>query len=144
MNQNTIQIEKLFLHKFAEFTNLVVSELNSLKDQLSDQLQKEASLNRTKENYKQAVIKVAGALYNSDLEFITGDFDQRKFIKLASEDPSYLARTFEKVCNAADVSLIGKPARVAAIKKQAAYDPVYAQAFGFSKNLNEEHLHWED
>lgn len=144
MSQDTIQIEKLFLHKFAEFTSLVVSELNSLKSQLTEQLQKEASLNQARESYKQTVIKVANALYNSDLEFITGDFDQRKFIKLACEDPSYLARTFEKVCNAADVSLIGKPARVAAIKKQAAYDPVYAQAFGFNKSLNEEGLIWQD
>lgn len=143
MSKETIEIEKIFLQKFAEFTSLVVSELNSLRSQVQSHLQKEASVESQQTKYKQAVNKVASALYNSDLEFITGDFDHRKFIKLASEDPSYLARTFEKVCNAADVSLIGKPARVAAIKKQAAYDPVYNRAFG-NKNLQDEVEDWDE
>lgn len=144
MSKETIEIEKIFLQKFAEFTSLVVAELNHLRSQVANNLQKEAGIANGKVQYKAAVSKVAAALYNSDLEFVTGDFDHRKFIKLASEDPTYLARTFEKVCNAADVSLIGKPARVAAMKKQASYDPVYASAFG-NKNLIEDGvLDWED
>lgn len=144
MSKDTIEIEKMFLQKFAEFTSLVVAEINSLRSQVSNQLQKEASVASKNANYKQAVTKVANALYNSDLEFVTGDFDHRKFIKLAMEDPTYLARTFEKVCNAADVSLIGKPARVAAIKKQAAYDPVYAHAFGVRSSIDDSILDWEE
>ena len=143
MSKDTIQIEKTFLQKFAQFTTLVLSELNNLRSQLNDKLQKEASSEDKKAAYRIAVNKVATALYNSDLDFVTGDFDHRQFCKKASEDPSYLARTFEKVCNAADVSLIGKPARVAAIKKQAAYDPVYAHAFGL-KNTDEDVFDWEE
>jgi hypothetical protein len=133
----TIQIETEFLTKFAEFTNLAISELNNLRTQVNAQMQKQAQDESVKENYRQAVLKVANALYNSDLEFITGDFDPRKFTKRALEDPSYLARTLEKVCNASDVFSIGTPARVAANKNIATYDPVYARAFGFSKHSND-------
>ncbi|NBQ68977.1 MAG: hypothetical protein EBU46_09160, partial [Nitrosomonadaceae bacterium] len=59
------------------------------------------------------------------------------FLKKAKEDVSYLARTLEKVCNAADIALIGKPARVAnKQQKEAEYDPVMAKAFGYSANAS--------
>ena len=144
MSKEIIEIERIFLQKFAEFTSLVVAEVNNLRAQVQSHLQKEASVETDKGQYKQAVTKVANALYNSDLDFITGDFDHRKFIKRASEDPSYLARTFEKVCNAADVSLIGRPARVAAIKKQASFDPVYARAFGQTNTIDDNIMDWGD
>jgi hypothetical protein len=144
MSKETIEIERIFLHKFAEFTSLVVSELESLRAQVQGHIQKEASTESSKIQYRQAVGKVANALYNSDLEFVTGDFDHRKFIKLATEDPSYLARVFEKVCNAADVSVMGRPARVAAMKKQAVYDPVYAHAFGNQQLIDDNIMDWED
>jgi len=144
MSKETIEIERIFLQKFAEFTSLVVAEVNNLRAQVQGYMQKEASADSDKDQYKQAVSKVATALYDSDLEFVTGDFDHRKFIKKAGEDPTYLARTFEKVCKAADVSLIGKPARVAAIKKQGAFDPVYARAFGLKQNLDSNIMDWED
>lgn len=143
MNKETIEIEKIFLQKFAEFTSLVVAELNHLRAQVNNNLQKEASTESNKAKYQQAVAKVATALYNSDLD-IAGDFDHRKFIKLANEDPTYLAKSFEKVCNAADVSLIGRPARVAAIKKQASFDPVYAHAFGNNQLIDDNIQDWEE
>ena len=142
MSKGMIEVDRGLLQKFAEFINLTVAELRSLRAQVNTHLQKEAN---DKQQYRQAVSKVASALYNSDLDFITGDFDHQKFIKLASEDPTYLARTFEKVCNAADVSLIGRPARVAAIKKQGNYsDPVYAHAFGLKQQPDESIMDWED
>lgn len=137
MSKNNIEIEKEFLLKFAEFTKLVVSELKGLREQNSFFMKKQASADSEQERYQASLIKVANALYNSDLEFVTGDFDRRKFIKRAMEDPSYLAKTLEKVCNAADVSLIGKPARVAAHNKVASYyDPVHARALGYDKGSN--------
>jgi beta-phosphoglucomutase-like phosphatase (HAD superfamily) len=132
MSEILIPVEKNLLIKFAEFTKLAINELRQLKAERKALLQKEASAEEQNEKYYEAVTKVANALYNSDLEFITGDFDRRKFIKRAIDDHTYLARTFEKVCNAADVALIGKPARVAANRKQAIYDPVYERAFGKS------------
>jgi len=144
MNKETIEIEKVFLQKFAEFTSIAIAEINSLRAEVKSKMQKEAGEDSNKIRYQVALKKVANALYNSDLDFITGDFDHRRFIKLASEDPSYLARMFEKVCNAADVSLIGRPARVAATRKQASYDPVYARAFGQQQLTDDGILDWED
>jgi len=144
MSKETIEVEKIFLQKFAQFTNLVLTELNNLREQVSEHLQKEASTESDKMKYKQAVSKVASALYNSDMDYLTGDFDQKKFLKQASADPTYLAKTFEKVCNAADVSVMGRPARVAAMKKQAVYDPVYAHAFGANQLVEENIVDWED
>lgn len=43
-----------------------------------------------------------------------------------------MVRTLEKVCEAADIAQIGKPARVAARPKEAEYDPVMEIAFGYS------------
>lgn len=143
MSKDTIEVDKLFLQKIAEFTNIVVSELNSLRQQLNNNLQKEAGIDQKKDKYRTAVQKVAKALYDSDLDFVTGDFDCRKFTKLAIEDPSYMAKMFEKVCNAADVSSIGKPARVASIKKNAEQDPVYARAFGY-KPEQDSLIDWDD
>jgi hypothetical protein len=50
------------------------------------------------------------------------------------EDPVFIVRTLEKVCEAADVAQIGKPARVAARPKEAEYDPVMAAAFGYDQS----------
>jgi hypothetical protein len=129
-----ILIDKELLVKFAEFTSAVMTELRDLRGKVEYHQTKVAQDCLETEQYQQAVIKVANALYDSDLDFVTGDFDRRKFIKKAMEDKTYLAKTLEKVCNAADVSLIGKPARVAANKKVASNDPVYARAFGYSSN----------
>ncbi len=140
MNNETINVDRLFLQKVAQFTSLMVAEVNNLKAQLNVQLTKKAQVD---ESYSNAVNKAAVALYNADLDFLTGDVDHQKFKKRASEDPTYLARTLEKVCNAADVTLIGRPARVAAMKKQAFHDPVYVRAFGFESEPNEQIGDWE-
>jgi HSP90 family molecular chaperone len=144
MNSKTVQIDTLFLQKIAEFTKLALSEIHNLRATVKEQLQKEASAEQSDAQYRQAVKKVASALYNSDLDFVTGDFDHQQFIKVATADPSYLAKTFEKICNASDVSSIGRPARVAAIKKQASYDPVYARAFGSNYLLDDSIMDTDD
>ncbi len=133
MSKELIEIDTIFLQKFAEFTNIVISELKNLREQLSTQMNKEASYDIQKERYRTSVTKIADALYDSDLDFIIGG-DRQKFIKRASDNPLFVAEAFGKVCEASGVSLIGRPARVAASKKVASYDPVYAKAFGFSPN----------
>lgn len=131
--KKTVQIETELLQKFAEFTTAVMRELADLRASKDYSLRKQAEQEEERERYLASVVKVADALHDSDFDFVTGDFNRQQFIKRAMQDPSYLARTLEKVCNAADVSLIGKPARVAATKSKAIIDPVYARAFGYSK-----------
>lgn len=138
-NKVVIEVEPAFLQKFAEFTKLALAELHRLRAQLSNQLQKEASENIKKAEYHNALVKVANVLNESDFDFVTGTYDSRTFIKKASEDPSYLAKVLMKVCEAADVSLIGKPARVATNRK-VANDPVYNRAFGIRSNYETELL----
>lgn len=142
---NKVLVDINFLHKIADFIKVSTSEIVRLQKVAEQSLQKEAADNETKSRYKQSVMKVATALYDSDFDFVTGDFDHRQFVKLAMEDPSYLARKFEQVCNAADVSLIGKPARVAAVTKHAELnDPVYTRAFGVQNRNIRDIVDWED
>jgi len=130
---NNITVDKLFLQKFAEFTKVVLSEIKSLRSQLSEQMNKTAEHDEQMASYHDSVAKIAEALYNSDFDFIIGS-DRKKFIKKAADNPELLATAFQKVCEASDVTLIGRPARVAAKKKIASYDPVYAKAFGLGTN----------
>lgn len=132
MNKS-IEVDSFFLQKFAEFTKVVLSELNSLRNQLNTQMKKEAQYDTSQEDYRNSVRKIADTLHNSDFDFIIGE-NRQKFIKRASDDPHYVAEAFEKVCEASGVSLIGRPARVAASRKVASYDPVYARAFGTNSN----------
>lgn len=129
----SIKVDKMFLQKFAEFTTLVLSELKTLRSQLSEKMAKEASHDEKQQDYYDSVVKIAAVLNSSDFDFVING-DRKKFIKNASANPNLLADVFEKVCEAADVTLIGRPARVAAVKKTASYDPVYARAFGLSHN----------
>lgn len=132
---------KLFLQKVAQFAKISVSTVDKLDDKISN-LEDSLLSYRKKEaqdNYKQvklesAIEKAAKALYESD--FLTDDAERRKFLKRAKEEPSYLVDVLIKVCNAADVALIGSPARVASKPKQAEYDPVAARAFGYSSSAN--------
>ena len=133
MSKKTIEVDTFFLQKFAEFTKVVLSELNSLRDKLNTQMKKEAQYDNSQEDYRESVMKIAEILHNSDYDFIIGD-SRQKFIKKASENPQYVAEAFGKVCEASGVSLIGRPARVAASRKVASYDPVYAKAFGVNSN----------
>ena len=129
MSKKTIEVDTLFLQKFAEFTKVVLTELNSLRQKVNTQMRKEAQYDSSQEEYRDSVKKIADVLHNSDFDFIIGE-GRQKFIKKASEDPHYVADAFEKVCEASGVSLIGRPARVAVSRKVASYDPVYARAFG--------------
>ena len=129
-----------FLQKVSEFIKVAVNESEMLTDKtaelearLLEYRKKEAAQQITSDRLDVALKKAADALYDAD--FITDDIERRNFLKKAKEDPSYLARTLEKVCNAADLALIGKPARVAnKQQKEAEYDPVMAKAFGYSSN----------
>lgn len=128
------QTDRIFLQKVAQFATIVIKELRDLRQQVKAGMQKEAAEQEDQFRYEVALKKAAKVLYDTD--FITDESERQKFLKLAAEDPSYVVGVLEKVCNAADVSLIGKPARVAANTK-AAHDPVYARAFGKTAGYNE-------
>lgn len=128
-----IKVDKLFLQKFAEFTKVVISELKNLRTQLDSQMSKTASHDEQLETYHNSVVKIANVLYETDFDFVLKG-DRKNFIKNASANPFLLAEAFGKVCEAADVTLIGRPARVAAKQKIASYDPVYARAFGLGNS----------
>lgn len=132
MNNDQITVTPAFLQKFAEFTKLVMNRISALEEQVSYHQLKQANDNSDHEQYVQSVIKVADALYDSDLEFVAGDFDRRKFIKRASNDTAFLAQTLVKVCQASDVASFGKPSKTTLAKKASYHDPVYARAFGYS------------
>lgn len=133
----------LFLNKVASFVKVAVVEIENLQDAAQEANRKEAEFHRKeaaeivkKETYRQSLKLAAKALYEAD--FITDDNERKKFLKKAEDDPSYLSKVIEKVCNAADVSLIGLPARVAArTEKQGEYyDPVRIKAFGLDDSNN--------
>lgn len=133
------QDDILFLQKFANFAKVSVSTLDRLEDKiasLEDSLlgyrKKEAQEDLKRIRLEATLEKAAKALYDAD--FITDASEKRKFLKLAKEDPAYLANIIEKICNAADVALIGSPARVASKPKKAEYDPVAARAFGWDNS----------
>lgn len=136
MKNNQISVDPVFLQKFAEFTKLVMNRISALEEQVSYHQLKQANVNTEQEKYVQSVIKVADALYDSDLEFVAGDFDRRKFIKRAVEDKSFLAQTLVKVCQASDVASFGKPSKTTITKKASYYDPVYARAFGYTSEAD--------
>lgn len=127
-------MNKVLLTKVAEFTKIALSELDDLQSTVEGYRIKAAAEDEKLAKYDHALKKAASALYNSD--FLTDEDERNKFLKLAKDDPSYLARVIEKVCNAADVALIGSPARVAQRNKQASveFDPVWARAFGGNSN----------
>ena len=117
------------LHKMAQFVKLAIDETEKLEDSVLELRKKEAAEELNKERYEYALRKAAEALYNTD--FLTDEHEKRAFLRKAAEDPVYVVKFLEKVCEAADVAPIGKPARVAAKPKEAEYDPVMARAFGW-------------
>jgi hypothetical protein len=124
-------INKL-LTQCSEFVKLALDSNISLQERLYYQVKQAAIHDLEKEKYRVALQKAADALYDSD--FLTDEHEKRMFLKKAMEDPVYIVRTLEKVCEAADVAQIGKPARVAARPKEAEYDPVMAAAFGYDSS----------
>jgi len=124
--------DTIFLTKVAEFIRLSIESNKALQDRVYTQQKQAAIKDLDKEKYKVALNKAADALYDSD--FLTDETEKRTFLRKAAEDPVYVVRTLEKVCEAADVAQIGRPARVAARPKEAEYDPVMEAAFGHSSN----------
>lgn len=130
MNISREQIT-LLLQKVASFANVAVEEVRGLEHKLHEQ-RKQAAVEEFKQiKLAKALEKAAESLYRAD--FITDEYERREFLKKAKDDPSYLARMLEKVCDAADVAPIGSPARVTK-PKLAEYDPVAARAFGYNKS----------
>ena len=121
-----------FLQQVASFVKLAIASNEQLQDELQVQVKEAAIEDLNKQKYKIALQKAADALYDTD--FLTDEQEKRTFLRKAAEDPIYVVRTLEKVCEAADVAQIGKPARVAARPKEAEYDPVMAAAFGYSSS----------
>jgi flagellar hook-basal body complex protein FliE len=112
--------------KVKEFVKVAISQVEELENKV-------AELEDTVENYTEkqagfssALEKAAKALCDSD--FITDDKGEI-FIKKAQENPAYLAKVIEKLCEASDVMTIGRPSSVSN-KQASAYDPVMARAFG--------------
>ena len=118
------------LQKVGQFVKLATSEL-TVQQETNAALRKQAAAEaRRRDEYSHSLRKAAQALYDAD--FITDEMERKNFLKKASEDPSYLSSVIVKVCNAADVALIGAPARVAMRQKQGEeFDPVKARAFGY-------------
>lgn len=126
----------LFLQKVAQFVEVATDELDTRQERVVE-LRKAASLEaRRWDAYKESLNKTAQALYDAD--FITDEVERKRFLKKASEDPSYLSSVIVKVCNAADVALIGSPARVAMRQQKQGeeFDPVKARAFGWDYTGN--------
>ena len=121
-----------FLRNVASFVKLAIDQTEQLQDDVLS-LKKQATVEEiNKEKYRLSLVKAADALYDSD--FLSDEHEKRTFLRKAAEDPIYVVRLLEKVCEAADVAQIGKPARVAARPKEAEYDPVMAKAFGYNSN----------
>ena len=118
------------LQKVGQFVKLATSEIDAQQGRIVS-LRKQAAVDaRRHEEFGKSLSKAAQALYDAD--FITDEVERKQFLKKASEDPSYLSSVIVKVCNAADVALIGSPARVAMRQKQGEeFDPVKAKAFGW-------------
>ena len=121
-------MDNKFLQTAAQFIKLAIDVNDDLQDQLLSQKKAAAVDELNKEKYRVALTKAADALYDTD--FLTDETEKRTFLRKAAEDPIYVVRTLEKVCEAADVAQIGRPARVAARPKEAEEDPVMIAAFG--------------
>lgn len=129
MQQLTQADYNLLFRKVAQFVKLATNELQQRQEQLVEMRKTAAAEALRQENYEYSLHKAAKALYEAD--FITDEVERKRFLRKAAEDPSYLSSVIVKVCNAADVALIGSPARVAVKQKQGEeFDPVKARAFG--------------
>lgn len=121
----------VFLQKVAQFVKLAINELDAKQERVVELRKEAAVVDRKWTDYSASLNKAASALYDAD--FITDEVERRKFLKKASEDPSYLSSVIVKVCGAADVALIGSPAGVAMRQQKQGeeFDPVKARAFGW-------------
>ena len=116
------------LHKVEEFVKVALAEISDLSKQVNVYKTKEAAATyRQDKELDTALKKAAEAMYSSD--FITDEDEKALFVKKAKEDSKYLARIVERVCNAADVSYMGKSASVKSSTQSE--DPVVRRAFGY-------------
>jgi hypothetical protein len=116
------------LHKVEEFVKVALAEISDLSKQVNVYKTKEAAdAYRQDKELDTALKKAAEAMYSSD--FITDEDEKALFVKKAKEDSKYLARIVERVCNAADVSYMGKSASVKSSTQSE--DPVVRRAFGY-------------
>jgi len=117
-----------------DFVKVALSEIDRLKKDLELQKNKEASLREEENrNFCNSLKSAAQALYDSD--FITDEYDKKKFVKKAQEDPKYLATVIQKICQASDVSGFGEVASVKTAGDNSD-DPVMRKAFGYDVNYN--------
>jgi FtsZ-binding cell division protein ZapB len=127
-------MNKEFLNQIEVFVKTAMDEISSLRAQLSSLEEKKAEeLEERDEETLHALKKAATALYESD--FISDEYDKRKFIKKAKEDPMYLATVIEKICQAADVATFGSVANVKTAGDNQ-NDPVMRRAFGYDTNYS--------
>ena len=118
------------LHKIEKFVKVALHEIAELKQQLQDSQVKKAEAFQQDKDLDKALKKAAQAMYDSD--FINDEDEKALFIKKAKEDAKYLARVVERVCNAADVSYLGKVASVKTAPQSD--DPVMRRAFGYASH----------
>ena len=114
----------LFLKKIGEFVNISKNERHDLHNRVSSLKVKEAQFKQKEAAFEASLYKIAKALYETDFLFDSGDIEE--FVKDASENPESLATMFKRVCDATDVSVMGKTASVAATKMVD--DPIMRKA----------------
>jgi DNA repair exonuclease SbcCD ATPase subunit len=117
-----------------EFVKKAMEEISYLRSQLAEANEKKAAEQEERdEELSHAVKQAAAALYDSD--FINDEYDKRRFVKKATQDPKYLATVIQKICQAADVSTFGEVANVKTAG-DLTDDPVMRKAFGYDANYN--------
>jgi hypothetical protein len=112
--------------KVKEFVKVAVSQVEELQDKVAELEDKVDDFTEKTAGLSTALTKAAKALCDSD--FITEDRGEI-FVKRALENPAYLAKVIEKLCEASDVMTIGRPSTISN-KEGEAFDPVKARAFG--------------
>lgn len=121
------------LHKVENFVKVALSEISALSQKVATYQSKEAAavIKHDKE-LSTALKKAAEAMYSAD--FINDEDEKTLFVKKASQDPVYLAKIVERVCNAADVAYMGKSATVKSSSQSD--DPVLRRAFGYDSSYS--------
>jgi hypothetical protein len=117
-----------------DFVKVALEEIDNLKTSLTQLKYKEAELAEKEERELHEALKLAAqALYDSD--FISDEYDKKKFVKKAKEDVKYLSTVIQKICQASDVSTFGEVASVKTAGDNSD-DPVMRKAFGYDVNYN--------
>lgn len=120
---------KQALLKIEHFVKIALDEISELNTKVSELKSHQATQDK---ELDKALKKAAEAMYSSD--FINDEEEKLTFMKKAKEDPKYLAKIVERVCQAADVAYMGKSATVKASSHTD--DPVLKRAFGYDANYS--------